>query len=743
MGSSNKPQTIGFRYFFGIHVGLCRGPIDELREWRGADRVAWRGSAVGQARFQVTASSLYGGDEGEGGLYGTADLMQGTETQPVNPRLKKMLGSALVPAFRGVATLFYDGLICSMSPYPKPWSFRVRRVVKGWDDDIVWYEEKAAIAMGEGTIKAMNPAHIIYEAFTNRDWGRGRPAARIHDASFRAAADKLYAEGFGLCICWRRQDGIGALVKSIIDHIGGLLIDDLVTGQVSLKLIRDDYVVDELPLFDEDSGLLGIDADEAADGSMATNEVVVKFRNMMIDGNDDQVRVQNIAGIQSAGAVLSETINYPHVPTASLAGRMAQRELRSRSSAVRRFTVRLDRKGSGILPGSVFRVRSLKRGYGQLVLRAGPCDYGTLQEGTVTIKCVVDAYGLPDTAYVAVQDPTIKLPTRDPLPATIRRTMEIPYRDLAAYLTPEQLAAAAPESGAAGILARRPSAAATNFMMLTKVGSAAYGGVDSGDWCPTAQVVDPLDYLTTETRITYGTDISTLQTGDVGLLDDEIVRVDSLDLSTGEIVLARGCADTVPAKHVAGARIWFYGKDVAVDPADYSAGVTVNIKVQTRTTQGLLDPADAPTDNLLLAQRQARPYSPGQFQINSEYYPADASGDITLTWSHRDRLSQADQLIETTFGSVGPEAGTTYSVRILRADTNAVLASETGLSGTSVVLTPEFDGLAIIELWSERDGLQSWQRHRHTLPIYRTATLSTEAGEQLLTESGEPIILEA
>ncbi len=229
MGQSSKPQTIGYRYFMGIHMGLCRGPINELREIRVGDRTAWKGSAVGQARWQINASSLFGGDEGEGGIYGTIDLMLGTETQPVNPRLKKMLGSALVPAFRGVTTLFFDGLICSMNPYPKAWSFRARRVTSGWDDDICWYPEKSVVWLGDNTISAMNGAHIIYEAFTNRDWGRGRSAARIHDASFRAAADQLFAEGFGLCICWRRQDGIGALVGSVLDHIGGVLIDDLET----------------------------------------------------------------------------------------------------------------------------------------------------------------------------------------------------------------------------------------------------------------------------------------------------------------------------------------------------------------------------------------------------------------------------------------------------------------------------------------------------------------------------------
>lgn len=730
MGSSSKPQTIGYRYFMGIHMGLCRGPINELREIRVGDRTAWRGAALGQARWLINASSLFGGDEGEGGIYGTIDMMLGTETQPVNPRVKRMLGSALVPAFRGITTLFYDGLVSSMNPYPKAWAFRVRRVTAGWDGDIVWYPEKSVIWQGDNTISSMNPAHIIYEAFTNRDWGRGRPAARIHDASFRATADQLFAEGFGLCICWRRQDGLGALVKSVIDHIGAVLIDDLVTGQVSLHLIRDDYVVDDLPLFDEASGLLGIDEDDAADGSMATNEVVVKFRNMLNSGNDDQVRVQNNASIQSAGAVLSETIDYPHIPTSGLAGRLAQRDLRAKSAAVRRFKVRLDRRGAGVLPGKVFRIRSLKRGYEQLVLRAGQCDYGTLQAGTVTISCVIDAYGLPDTAYVAPQPPTVTPPTNEPLPATVRRMFEIPYRDLVHYLSPSQLTEITPTSCAVGVIARRPTAAALNYALLTRVGSAAFGGVDTGDWCPTAQIATALGYLTTATRITYGTDISTVQPGAPAMIGDEIVRVVSLNIDTGELVIARGCADTVPAQHAAGARIWFYGADTAVDPVDYAPGVTVQAKVQTRTSTGLLDMELAATDSHLTAQRQARPYPPGLFRLNGAAYPASISGELTASWAHRDRISQADQLVDTTQGNIGPEAGVTYTIE-LYGETGLLKKTVPGLAGTSYTWSseasdsgtvddqvppqPRLNTSVRVKVWAVRGGLTSHQLYDHTV----------------------------
>ena len=123
---------------------------------------------------------------------------------------------------------------------------------------------------------------------------------------------------------------------------------------------------------------------------------------------------------------------------------------------------------------------------------------------------------------------------------------------------------------------------------------------------------------------------------------------------------------------------------------------------------------------MLMAQRQYRPYPPGKLQIGGVAYPAAVEGDVVLTWTHRDRVLQADQVVDTTQANIGPEAGTTYSARLLRADTNAVLVSQTALTGTTTTLTTTYVGAVIVELWSVRGGLDSYQRHRwtiaHTVP---------------------------
>ena len=39
MGGKKKKVTIGYKYFMGLHMGICRGPIDALRQIRVGDKV--------------------------------------------------------------------------------------------------------------------------------------------------------------------------------------------------------------------------------------------------------------------------------------------------------------------------------------------------------------------------------------------------------------------------------------------------------------------------------------------------------------------------------------------------------------------------------------------------------------------------------------------------------------------------------------------------------------------------------
>jgi hypothetical protein len=103
----------------------------------------------------------------------------------------------------------------------------------------------------------------------------------------------------------------------------------------------------------------------------------------------------------------------------------------------------------------------------------------------------------------------------------------------------------------------------------------------------------------------------------------------------------------------------------------------------------------APTDTVTLASRAIRPLPPGRVQGNGSYAPdvdALTTGDLVLSWTHRDRLTQTSPVIaDHTGASIGPEPGVSYIVEIrwVDPDTGAAILP-TGIvidAGTTITWT--------------------------------------------------------
>lgn len=661
---------------------LMPDPAIPAYEYTINDRIEWPDPITSSKRIPIKAGQIFGGDDGEGGVDGFLDVMMGEPTQPVNPRLQQMLGG-LVPAYRGRVTAFFDGLICSMSKYPKSWAIKPKRNFAGWDGG-VWYSAKAQIALADGKIRARNPAHIIYECLTNRMWGRGFPRAKLDDASFRACADVLFSESFGMCIRWARQDTINSFIQLVQNHIGADLYPSRTTGLWTLRLVRDDYDVDALPYFDADSGLLSIELDENADNAKAVNEITVSYTRPE-DDSEGSMRVFNSAAIRANG-LIPDTASYPGLPTPELALRVGQRDLRAKFG-LKKFKVVLDRRGYKIEPGGVFSIGAPERGIEKLVLRAGKIDDGKIDSGSITITAMMDVFGLPANSYVGVQESLYTPPNFTPQPVEFRSIGEATYRDLVAVVDSATFNTLTPGTNFLTAMAASPNGLSYGYQLDTNTGG-NWVSADC-DFTPTAIITSAIplgaEFVNVDLDELMGMDA--VSVGSVCKINSELFRVISIKLADKFVRLARGCVDTVPVAHAAGSRIWFYQDGLGVDTTEYAAGVSVNARLLTKTGAGRLPGESAATDVYVMGRRRERPYPPGNLRINGSVYPAKINGALSVSWSHRDRTLQADQLIDTTVGSVGPEPGVEYSV-VLKGEGGVTFLSTTA-SGESLSVAPE------------------------------------------------------
>lgn len=707
MGSSKK-QTVGYRYYLGMHLAICHGPVDAVTEIQVGERQAWSGNLAASGRINLAAPELFGGEKREGGVSGAIDVAFGEATQTANDYLQAKVGTPQ-PAYRGILGLILRQVyIAANNPYIKPWAVRVKRCFRDW------YPTKAEIN------GAANPAHILYECLTNAAWGMGYPSASIDDASFRAAADTLAAEGFGLNLIWLQQSTIEQFVREVMDHIGGVLTTSPSTGRFVLKLVRADYAVASLPVLDP-TNVIELESFQRAAWGETTNELVLVYTKPDTF-KDTSITVQDLANIQAQGAVVSQTRRYPGITSDSLAARVALRDLAAVSTPLAKVRLKVNRKAWNLYPADVFKLFWPPLGIEGLVMRIAAIDGGTLTQGAISIDAVEDVFGLPAASYTAPQPPGWVDPVPAPSAANPRRLVEAPYWDIARTLSASELAYLDATDCFLQTLGGRPAAGAINYEIHSKTSSAStYNERGQGKFAPHAVLASEIGQAVTST-LTYHSevDIDLVAVGSYAYLNDEAVAITAINASAKTLTVNRGVLDTVPVAHAAGSHIWFADGFQGVDPTEYAVGETVNARLLTVTGKGTLALASAPTDSLAMNRRQNRPYPPGNLRINGTAYPSVVKGDLAISWSHRDRLSQTVSFTAQSAGNIGPESGVTYTLRIY-GESGSLRRTYSGLTGTSQTYTLVNDeadsGLGRpnaqlrIELEASRSGVTSLQKH--------------------------------
>ena len=290
-GGGSSSYVVGHRYYAGLHLALCHGPVDAVTRIIVGERTAWSGSVTSSQTIYVNAPELFGGDSREGGVQGYVEVKMGGPAETVSGYLQQKLGS-VIPAFRGVVSIIAQQCqLSAMNPYIKPWSIEARRI-------------PAPAALGSGYINGdANPAHIIYECLNNATWGLGYAASEIDASSFQTAANTLASEQYGLSLLWDREQPLEEFIAEILRHIDGTLYVHPRTGKFVLKLARADYSVSSLMVLDA-SNILELESFSRPSESELVNQITVRYRDRATD-KDAAITVHDLAALELAGGVVS------------------------------------------------------------------------------------------------------------------------------------------------------------------------------------------------------------------------------------------------------------------------------------------------------------------------------------------------------------------------------------------------------------------------------------------------------
>jgi len=489
------------------------------------------------------------------------------------------------------------------------------------------------------------------------------------------------------------------------------------TGKFAVKLLRDDYVVASLPVYNE-SNVVTLESFDRPTYSEIVNEVVLSYRPQ--GGiSDDTVTVQDLASIQAQGGIVSHSVTYPGIDTAANAARLAMRDLRQKSTPLARIKIKVNKTGWNLALGDCFKFSWAEHNLVDIVCRVMAINAGGLTTGEIIVECAEDIFGLPSTTYVGNQTNLWTDPIASPVQYTYRYAREASYFELNDILTSTSFTAMTPTTAYlianAGEMPQYSqgyelwtSAVTGTSKTLRDVAQATPYGLLSAN-------IGKVDTAIILTGFTNSAQI--VQVGQYCYIDNEIVRLDAINLITGAVTIARGCLDTVPQDHTSGALFLFSESARTFDTYEWASGGTIYARMCMRTSNGVFALASATDTSVAMVGRQTKPYAPGQVKLNNMYYPSVVSGAFSLTWVGRDRTQQLVRpIIDHTAANIGPEAGVTYRCDIYRSD-------GTTLIKTNVVTSPytwptenvDTAGLTNstqrIKLTAIRSGIDSYQSH--------------------------------
>lgn len=868
MGKSSSIVT-GYHYRPAMHIGLGRGPFDAYLAWTIADKYAWQGELTASGIVTISKPFLFGGKKDQGGVEGDLELMFGEATQMPNAYLSATFGPQQ-PAWRGLTTMVWKGgRYGANNPYAQKNASKIRKILKGWDNDDPWYPEKAEITLAliqsskrdwrhlvidntDGTdysspvfddsgwalaaapfgdrewdpdfwairpsdygfdnqpdthvdaekriwvrtsinlpvvppsmrfetfidnecdfyingslaasvsdaslgnfyhdvaidtgllqtgvnsiaakftdtglasdptnyvyfdlrlsstipLLGMNPAHMLYYMRTDSERGR-EPRPNMNEASLTAAADRLHAEGFGLCTEYDpANESPSEFEQRICRVIGGSFERSIVDGEWYVDLARGDYDIESLPVLTDDDILDFKEQPTTLD--RAVNSLSVRYFDPEKKETIVTPAVRALGLVRKFGEI-HETLDFPEIPTASLALRVAERELRARVTPTHGFKLVTTPRTYAWRRNQYFRLQSVKRGIADMVCIVGQKTRGTLKSGAIDMIATQDIYSLPDTSYVDIEPGVDTTPPQTPQVIDVERAFEAPYVEVASVLPGAQLDQLSTDAGFVMAVASDPLAG-MDFTMSVAPSGGDFVEAGSGYWCPTATTLgvnEPGD-LVIGLDATYR--LADVELGSPVLWDDELGRVDAVDTVLKTVTLGRGCGDTVSARHSAGSRLWFYDGYAAQDTTEYTDGETVEVKLLSNTGSQQLPVGLATAMPITLDRRVSRPYPPGLLTIDGAAYPASVDGSFIVTWAHRNRVTQADQLVDASVASVTPAPNTRYGLRFRRVDTNAVLVERTDIGPGTATIALNYTGDVRLELWTIDNEGVSWQSHLH------------------------------
>jgi len=610
-----------------------------------------------------------------------------------------------------------------------------------------------------------NPAWVLYDILCRPVFGLGYDVDDVDLPSFEAAAAALVSEDHGCSVVVQQAQDAPTVFRALLSQIDGIIAENPATGKLYLKLIRNDYVFDDLLEINEDNCMAqGLQVDIIG-WRDTINEVNVKFNNRAREYKPDSRTAQRL-GNSAARSFRTRTLDFdaPGCATPELAARIAAREINVHSRPLTVIRCRVNREFFSVLVGDAVRVNLPRVSVVDRVFRVLEVDLGQLAEDAIRLSLVEDVFDSVKGQFPSNPEDTtvITLP-----PLTARLLTEAPWYlqysafvdGLVSSLTDQRILSCAVAEGQANVLRRNTASAGFGAALSS---SLADQGPDSFVTTAVLAVAYPAvagPYDTTEGVVVedvsgqFASSFAALSGGStcvLAMLGEEILGFESVtDLGAGQYRLVnvwRELLDTAPVDHAVGERLYLartFDVGRRAWPVGFSlrgyaipsygailgsGGVDGSDDIEVRG-RALLPPraADLRGAGYDLEGTAGTPTNVQTFPLLGDFREVtrlDGGLDVT----GRQRARETPAVVRGDATGYTAEAGTTWSVYGQKIDADG--GDPVAITGFEALSAPSAIGVLIgqvghgdidVLMRSSRGGLDNWQdaRMRVTAPHWR------------------------
>lgn len=735
---SSKKVTVGYKYHIGLDLCWALGgskPVTLRKLW--SDKyVFWEGAINTAQTLSIAKPELFGGKEQRGGLAGRIDFYPGRFNEVRNTYLAQK-SDPDVPAYIGQARTVFRGNMVVGFPVEDPekygitegsgFYFGTTTNINAISAEMTRLSSEVSVAysiMPNGL--DVNPMELLYAGFTEKFGMPGLATSDIDLPSWQACAQKLYNEGFGMSLLVQQSITGKDLCEEVLRIADGILYQDTDSGKIVAKLIRNDYVLGDLPVLDQSIVKELVNLNKTT-WEQTYNQCRVTFKDRANQYADRAATAQDFANINFQQRVKNIDISVPGCFVNDEANNLAVRQLSLLSVPLFQLELRCNRKASLMKPGDVFIFNWAPYGITNMVMRVQKIDKGTLTDGTVTINCVQDRFA---TALAVFAPPTGSgwVPVSSSASPVVTRLFFEPPKWF------QQFFDVPPANDSRTVLyvaARPPGSASVNmdieisptpaFTNLTVAGEeypydgsfilqAAFPATDgrADGYSSTGFVAELID-VPTELVDQNGSFDPTGQW--LILMNNEFMQpadlISNPDGSFQFRQVYRALLDTTFVDHAAGSRGWLIKQTDGLLPIHYEPTSTQYARIRDITPSDYLAADQALVDTITFAQRAARPAPPDYLTLGGSRTPPLMVSATSLTAAWRPRNRHSLSLVQYNASASTPEAAETYRVRWRIGSAGAWSEANTSSTSYDINITG-LAGLLEVQVHAYRDGLYSY-----------------------------------